>query len=435
MKSSIYNSYISFEKQAIIFNSSSLYSILIENENSLIFDECKKKNDFSELKNQNEYLYNSLIEGGFIVPKPKNEYEEAVKKWKENQNRDHKYELHINPTMDCNFNCWYCFENHVKGSKMALDVQNRIVSLVENILNEMPNLKYFDVKWFGGEPLLFYKKSVLSLFDEIYRTVKNKNEKVIFRSYITTNGSLINDSIILQFKKYNVQEFQITLDGNRERHNQVRKFSNNKGSYNIICNNIKKILQNNIRVSVRINCSEETINNLEEIVEEFINLTPVEKSNIVFDFHKIWQIEKNLDNILRPKIELFKKQGFKVSNTILNVFNYVCYADRKYNACINYNGDVFKCTARDFCSENKEGVLNENGKIIWNNKLDKRLNSKFQNTPCVNCRIFPLCGGGCSQKAMENKGKDYCVFKFDNNKIDESIIEYLLNHINNSVII
>ena len=29
---------------------------------------------------------------------------------------------------------------------------------------------------------------------------------------------------------------------------------------------------------------------------------------------------------------------------------------------------------------------------------------------------MPICGGGCSQKAIENLGNDYCVNDFDESK-------------------
>jgi uncharacterized protein len=65
-------------------------------------------------------------------------------------------------------------------------------------------------------------------------------------------------------------------------------------------------------------------------------------------------------------------------------------------------------TAKDF--------LNDSGEIIWGPKYEKRLNSKFKNKPCLECAILPMCGGGCTQQALENEGRDYCVNDFDENK-------------------
>ncbi|MFV0248333.1 MAG: hypothetical protein ACK5H1_05180 [Tenacibaculum sp.] len=43
------------------------------------------------------------------------------------------------------------------------------------------------------------------------------------------------------------------------------------------------------------------------------------------------------------------------------------------------------------------------------------MNAKLKNVPCQTCSILPFCRGGCSQVAMENYSKNYCVCNFDDN--------------------
>lgn len=84
---------------------------------------------------------------------------------------------------------------------------------------------------------------------------------------------------------------------------------------------------------------------------------------------------------------------------------------------------MFKCTARDSKDNSGEGRLAEDGKIEWNAKYEKRLDSKFKNTPCKTCRILPICSGGCTQHALEHEGVDYCVYNFDEEAKTKVIIE------------
>jgi uncharacterized protein len=100
-----------------------------------------------------------------------------------------------------------------------------------------------------------------------------------------------------------------------------------------------------------------------------------------------------------------------------------CYADKKNSAVINFNGDIFKCTARDFTNVKREGYIDVKGEVIWeNDSLNRRLNAKFNNKPCLSCRIMPLCNGGCSQHALDHLGVDeYCVYSFDEKEKDKIV--------------
>ena len=127
-----------------------------------------------------------------------------------------------------------------------------------------------------------------------------------------------------------------------------------------------------------------------------------------------------------------REMGFNVSSGTMNTVLNSCYGDHRYHATLNYNGEAFKCTARDFTTLNSEGLLTGNGSIIWNEKYEKRLSSKFKNKPCLECTILPMCGGGCSQQAIEHEGRDYCVNDFDENKklqlVKNRFFEILAEH-------
>ena len=101
---------------------------------------------------------------------------------------------------------------------------------------------------------------------------------------------------------------------------------------------------------------------------------------------------------------------------------------------INYNGDVFKCTAKDFTKENREGILNEVGDIVWEKSQEHRLSLKLSNPLCSQCRIAPLCGGGCSRYILDKKAmgqSSYCVFNDKEAEIDEFIVNHVEKIIRN----
>ena len=59
--------------------------------------------------------------------------------------------------------------------------------------------------------------------------------------------------------------YRLQLDGNRERHNKVRFTTQNNGSYDRIIQNIHDALSIGIRVSLRLNISEDTELNVREL--------------------------------------------------------------------------------------------------------------------------------------------------------------------------
>ncbi len=63
---------------------------------------------------------------------------------------------------------------------------------------------------------------------------------------------------------------------------------------------------------------------------------------LTFDFQKIWQIEADLTAGLNAYTALFREKGSRVYALQLNTFGRSCYADKKNQALINQNGDVFK---------------------------------------------------------------------------------------------
>ncbi len=133
------------------------------------------------------------------------------------------------------------------------------------------------------------------------------------------------------FSKYNINTFQITLDGSEERHNKIRREKGNK-SFEIITNNINKIITRNVNSTVilRINYDKKTLLDIEDIVYKFKGLK--NNKRFIFDFQRVWQVfigsEEN--ELLKKKILRFQSLGFNVRTPKYRPSRfYSCYADKK----------------------------------------------------------------------------------------------------------
>lgn len=371
-------------------------------------------------------LYAELVRGGAIITEEADEFENLKRLSNEVVCSSKSYRLILNPTIDCNFKCWYCYEEHIAGSKMDSETLRRVLLLISGIMDNQAGLEAFDLSFFGGEPLLHYDGIIRPILDHCRR--ESSRHGVHLSVGFTSNGYLIDDAIIAHLTENDEpKSFQITLDGNRERHDRTRYPMRGEGSYDTILENIRRLLKCGIEVILRINYTVSNIMSVKDIFKDIETIGAEEKNLLTISFHRVWQdrwMQELPESILEDTIELFRKEFHNVSDTFsMNNLRYPCYADKANEAVVNFDGNVFKCTARDFSDENRCGLLSEDGHIIWNKGVESRSMTKLNRTICHKCRLLPLCGGGCSQKAIESDGENICLEGLGNEDMDKVIMQ------------
>lgn len=370
------------------------YYLLINNSTNL-----------EKVREINSHLFSAMQKLGIIVDGDINETNKIILSHREQVYNNNTYRMTIMPTLDCNFNCWYCYEEHPKG-KMSILIQKAIIKLVTNILDEN-NPRLFSLDWFGGEPLLYFNDLVYPISLKIKRECEKRN--ILFANGITTNGALIVKEMCKKLNKIKMESYQITLDGAETFHNQVKKSQTQFSEYQNILNIIQYLCDaiNNLKLLVRINYTPKNIDSLDKIIDDIPQNI---RDKITITFQQVWQTQnESLNQKIKSVIEKFILAGFKVDKpNICNAFH-KCYADVKNQVVISPNGNVFKCTARDFINEVPDGILNANGTIEWNSSYYNRLcKTTIEYERCIDCNLLPACWGPCSQKLME-----YQVGEFD----------------------
>lgn len=402
VKESLYNSRISVSEQTdLLYNAMSGRFMLVRKDAKISCDASSK-------------YYVRLCDGGFLVDDEIDELSILKRKSSQIDNMLDPFHLIINPTLMCNFKCWYCYEEKRQNAIMDDLVIQRIKILINQLSLEHGALS---ISFFGGEPLLCFDNIVVPLIDHASSVCADNGCKLVIS--FTTNGFLLNQERINYLRGTNVIQLQITLDGNRTLHNRTRYISETVGSYDRILDNIASLAKNALNVLVRLNYTDNNILSLKEVPNDFISRIPFKnRKYVAFSFHQVWQnTSVDLHQEISELISYYEEMGLNARQPVFNNVNSPCYGDRRSSVIINFNGDLFKCTAVDFLNESREGYLNEFGKLIWeNDNLNDRLNSKFHNIPCLSCRISPICNGGCSQKALAYSGHSYCIQNFSDKK-------------------
>lgn len=392
-----YAYFFKYNKDVLCLNLINKRIIIIEESKYDLIIRCS--DNLEVLNKENANLWSLLYKLGFIVEQFYDEYFEIKTNYNVSVFNDSSFRLTVIPTLNCNYNCWYCYEDHVK-EVMSKSVQESVIKLVENkIYNQ--KIKQINLDWFGGEPLICFNDILYPLSKKIKQLAMDNN--VFFSNQITTNGYLFNLDNIQLLSEISLKNFQITLDGNECFHNKVKK--NKLGdSYRTVVRNINSICKNidDLNFTLRINWTDKNIIDCTDIIKD---IEKINRHKIKVSFQRVWQL-KDLNNtysqVLDKSKEEFRNNGFQVDDFSIP-FVQACYADKYEQAVINYDGLVFKCTARDFNSVNADGVLNSKGEINWDrNKFYKRMGrAKFSHKKCKECDLLPACYGPCSQKVLE----------------------------------
>ncbi|MCH5320638.1 MAG: radical SAM protein [Eubacterium sp.] len=229
-------------------------------------------------------IYNSLtLELLLLSPEEMNnltENEELISKWflvpdeqDDNALADKLHEIavyvqkpkdYINhytifTTTSCNARCYYCFEQGCVHKNMSKDTANRLAQYI----TEHSGGKKVKLHWFGGEPLVNQE-----IIDTICQGLTNAGTE--YRSTIASNGYLLDEQMIQKAKAlWHLGTAQITLDGTEEVYNRTKAFIKPDGSpFKRVLNNIELLLGAGIRVSIRLNVSEENWQDLLDLADQ-----------------------------------------------------------------------------------------------------------------------------------------------------------------------
>ena len=394
MKISKYNFYLKKNDAYIGINLKTLIPIKVNCNTFNILSQ--PESNINIIKEQNPSFFNLLLKLGFIILDDHNEQEELIIKHRLTVYSTQGYRLTIVPTLGCNLRCWYCYEEHFEEYMDEKNIDT-ILKFVESLIKNN-NLKTFHLDWFGGEPMLCFKEIIYPLSQKIKELCEKHN--ILFRNSITTNGVLIDQSIVEAINDIQLYHYQITLDGGKEEHNRVRKTTSNEGTFNRIINNINLLLENldNVNITLRINYTKKNLPSIGEIIDY---IPPVFRKRVTVAFQQVWQTKVNGDIDSWNYRKKFECNDFRSIGVFPGV-HCKCYADL-FNQCVILpNYDVFKCTARDFKKHPADGFLSSTGRIHWNSTFHKRLSkTTIERKICLECDVLPVCWGPCSQKLIE----------------------------------
>lgn len=293
------------------------------------------------------------------------------------------------PTTECNARCFYCYENGCK--KMSMD-KKQAHEVSKFIINNRIEDKPIHLSWFGGEPLVGLS-AIRTLFKDL------EKENIEWKSSIISNSYLINEELAKEFAEYwNLKSIQVTLDGLEDTYNSVKSYvnTNDPSPFQTVLNNIEYLLNNKIRVSIRINISPDNEGELYDLVD-LINDRYKDKTYLSVYAHNIFQIENpddeeqfnyylKFEHDLTKYIQKLGLSSIAPLPTGLKINE--CMADAPNSVVILPNGDLTSC---EHFNETLEPWGNIKSQNVNQHIIDKWCVKHSPTDRCYTCCGYPSC--------------------------------------------
>lgn len=290
--------------------------------------------------------------------------------------------LTILPTEQCNFRCYYCWEDFQHG-KMA---QSTIEGIKNLLRHRAKTLKLLQIEWFGGEPLL--AKDVIIDISTYIKNLCAENPNLQYIGGITTNGYFLDFNTFENLCSLGIKRYYICLDGLKEIHDKTRFLANGDGTFDVIWNNLEKIRESKNDFSITLTISYFKDNYLETILPLLQKLEEeFGKDKRFFIFFKSIQrlgnkndcdikiVSQDEDERIRDEMRKYVKK----LQTIKFIYeDYVCYAAELNTMLIRANGNIGKCIVALKEEHNNVGKINVDGTLNIDNQKYMLWSKGFQ---------------------------------------------------------
>ncbi len=357
-------------------------------------------------------LLTQLIQGSIVVPEKTDEINMLkFLSYKRRFSDSYKIiSLTIVPTLDCNFRCSYCFQNHQQTTDsdyMSEEIQQAIIHYTD--LRAKNESKRISVCWYGGEPLL--ASDIIERLTKRFLKIAKKYD-IPYDASMVTNGYLLDEKRIEMLKKWKINDLQITIDGPREIHDRRRFLVSGKPTYDTIIQNICSITKEKEfpNVTLRVNVDVTNEHYIDDLIDDLdrnhlmdklgVYLAPVTSttkscgdiSKILFSSKEMIEKDIRFVKTLIDKDLVVTMHYPKMSVT-------QCMAVCPESDLIGPDGKLWPCW--DVIGRNEESTGNiKTGHVYGDTYFKWCLWDPFQDEECLDCKVLPICMGGCPARRV-----------------------------------
>lgn len=308
--------------------------------------------------------------------------------------------LTIAPTTACNLACSYCFESGAHPARMTGRTERDIVRFVKRQSHLPPGLS---VTWYGGEPLLEWNR-IASLTRHL------KELHCDYSASIITNLCLLTAEMAHGFDALSIERVQVTLDGQRDTHNQRRCDKNGGPTFDLILYNLDVLFaQYKGKVNLRINVGKDNRDSYlplrDSILERFQGTNIAVYPGILFGgpadgaHHCCSMGDEDSANF---QMELYRDENWNPQRFPPHPTQGRCMATSDHCFLVGPRGELYKCWEDLGKAEWETGHVSE--ELYTRPRLVAlyMVGAGTEDDPdCRECSILPACNGACQRRRLE----------------------------------
>lgn len=342
----------------------------------------------------------------------------------------------ITTTMDCNFDCYYCYEDK-SPTYLSNQTCDRILEWIRGEV-EAKGHETLYVDWYGGEPMLnqeaieYFTQRALSYCDEV---------GIRYKASMVTNGSCWPEAAREFVERNKLWHIQISIDGPPRHHDVRRAFKpgheQDRTSFEAVAATIDKIL-GAARIYLRINVDLGIGRSALEMVELFrergwlrpeahvypylASIGPMtDHCGFLGENKKVRDFQVEFDQIKqefqRQVAMLIEPKKIEHLQYYPNTRGINCAAVAPNSVMFGPDAKMYRCSLDVGFPERSHGTLGERPvepaagvplKVLHDGARAEPTAhpyddyDPYSHPRCSQCQYLPICMGGCPKTHFEN---------------------------------
>ena len=315
------------------------------------------------------------------------------------------------PTSYCNMGCSYCGQEHSRGG-LTRNHRDQVRARVLRALNA-PSTARARIDWFGGEPMMGYAV-IRDLAPQFVQVAEELG--LDYSSYLVTNGSLLTaGKIDTLIRRCGVTDFEITVDGPPEIHDEHRPLKSGRGSFWSIVRAVREAVDQpdfqSTRFKFRTNVDVHNRDSIPAYIELMAQLG-FARPNVSFSIVPVhsWGNDVSESEVAKQDfadrelvwLDLLRRRGLAVQLLPDTPARVLCPATTTSAQIISSTGSIFSCSEYPLVPEAERNLAlahisqptleieRPKGPFDdWNDEIEQG------KSWCTTCVFMPTCGGSC----------------------------------------